>query len=297
MLAPITEIFCDIDDFCKQFLQWQCSRMLPLPDRKRYRECRLAMSEIVTITILFHLSHYRTFKDFYHECVMQDLIKYFPKIVSYNRFIELQSSIITILLAYLSSKKGEETGMYIVDSTPLRVCNNRRIYRHRVFADIAKRGRHSMGWFFGFKLHLIINNKGEIIRFCLTKANVDDRKPLRALCKNLQGIIAGDKGYIGKQGEEELAKQGLKLITKTRKNMQEKALSILDRLFLAKRGIVETVIDQLKALCQIEHTRHRSPINFISNVLAALAAYTFRPRKPSIKIDIMKLDQCALMSS
>lgn len=297
MLAPITEIFCDIDDFCKDFLHWQSSKTLPLPNRKRSKECRLAISEIVTITIIFHLSHYRTFKDFYYECVLQDLLTHFPNAVSYNRFVELQASVITILLAYLSSKKGKETGMYIVDSTPLRVCNNRRIFRHKVFAGIAKRSKHSMGWFFGFKLHLIINNRGELIKFCLTNANIDDRKPLKALCRNLKGIIAGDKGYIGKKGEIDLAKQGLRLITKTKKNMKEKALSILDKYFLAKRGIVETVIDQLKALCQIEHTRHRSPVNFISNVLAALAAYTLRPRKPSIKIDGTGLNGCALMSS
>ena len=151
------------------------------------------------------------------------------------------------MLAYLSSKKGKETDMYIVDSTPLRVCNNHCIFRHKLFADIAKRSKHSMGWFFGFKLHLIINNKGELIKFCLTNANVDDRKPLKALCKNLKGIIAGDKGYIGKEVAIDLAKQGLRLITKTKKNMKEKALSILDKCFLSKRGIVETIIDQLKS--------------------------------------------------
>jgi len=185
--------------------------------------------------------------------------------------------------------------MYIVNSTPLRVCNNRRIFRHKVFAGIAKCSKHSMGWFFGFKLHLIINNKGELIRFCLTKGNIDDRKPLKALCKNLKGIIVGDKGYISKEGEEELVRHGLRLITKTKKNMKEKALSILDKCFLAKRGIVETIIDQLKALCQIEHTRHRSSVNFIANVLAALAAYTLRPRKPSIKIYGMGLNGCVCL--
>jgi hypothetical protein len=151
MLAPIIEIFCEIDDFCKQFLKNQQTKILPNPNRKRRRKCQMSISEIMTIVILFHLSHYRTFKDFYHECVIRYLQSYFPNLVSYNRFVELQAIVIAPLTAYLLSKRGQETGLYYVDSTPLKVCHNRRIYKHKVFKGIANRGKHSMGWFFGFK--------------------------------------------------------------------------------------------------------------------------------------------------
>lgn len=297
MLAPIVEIFCEIDDFCKQFLHHQQAKILPNPNRKRRRECRMSTSEIMTIVILFHLSHYRTFKDFYHECVIRHLQCYFPELVSYNRFVELQSTVIAPLTAYLLSKQGQETGLYYVDSSPLRVCHNRRIYKHKVFKGIANRGKHSMGWFFGFKLHLVINHKGEPMSFCFTKGNQSDLSVLKLLFKNLKGLGAGDKGYISKQKTEELAKQGLEFVTRLRKNMKKKILTPFQKFFLSKRGIVETVIEQLKSICQIEHSRHRSPVNFISNLLSALAAYILRPRKPSLKFNKMPQKINALTSS
>lgn len=297
MLAPIVEIFCDIDDFCKCFFKGQASRILPNPNRKRQRKCQMCISEIMTIVVLFHLSHYRTFKDFYHECVLFHLREYFPELVSYNRFVELQSSVVMPLVAYLTTRRGQETDLYFVDSTPLRVCHNRRIYKHRVFKKIAERGKHSMGWFFGFKLHLVINHKGELMSFCFTKGNVDDRKVLEKLLRNLQGLAAADKGYISQEKADNLAKQGLHLITKVKRNMKEKILTIFEKFFLSKRGIVETVIDQLKSLCQIEHTRHRSPANFISNLLAALAAYMLRPRKPTLNINQLTAHGRVLMSN
>ena len=119
MLAPIEEIFCEIDDFCKEFYQNQAEYLLPNTDRKRIRPCRMARSEIITILILFHLSHYRTFKDFYHESVIKYLAPYFPALVSYNRFLELKSFVIPILAAYMKYKTGTETGAYYIDSTAL----------------------------------------------------------------------------------------------------------------------------------------------------------------------------------
>jgi hypothetical protein len=297
MLAPIVEIFCDIDDFCKYYFASQANKVLPNPNRKRCKKCTMDISEIMTIVILFQLSHYRTFKDFYMECVIKHLRNYFPNLVSYNRFVELQSNVIMPLLAYLFSKRGQETNLYYIDSTPLKVCNNRRIYKHKVFKGLASRGKHSMGWFFGFKLHLVINHKGELMSFCFTKGNTSDITVMEKLFKNLHGLGVGDKGYLSKRKAENLENSGLKFVTKVRKNMKEKALTFFEKYFLSKRGIVETVIDQLKAICQIEHTRHRSPLNFITNLLGALAAYILRPRKPSLKVDIAVGNKGLLMSN
>ena len=283
LLAPIVEIFCDIDDFYKDFSKGVSGQILPNPERKRRRHSQMSVSEIMCVLILFHLSHYRTFKDFYQECVLQELKTYF-NLVSYNRFIEIQSTVFFALTAYLLSKKGKETNLYYVDSTTLKVCHNRRIARHKVFDGIARRGKSSMGWFFGFKLHLAINHQGEIMSFCVTKGNVDDRKVVEKLVKNLQGLLAGDKGYIDKKLEEKLSQKKLKLITKVRKNMKKKIHSAFEKFILSQRSIVETVIGQLKSICQIEHSRHRSPTNFLVNLVSGLAAYGFKPRKPSIKM-------------
>ena len=282
MLAPIEEIFCEIDDFCKEFYQYQTKYVLPNLNRKRNRYCRMSGSEIMTILILFHLSHYRTFKDFYHECVIRHLQSYFPDLVSYNRFLELKSYIIPILAVYMKYKSGTETGIYYIDSTTLKVCRNQRIHSHKVFDKIATRGKSSMGWFFGFKLHLVINHKGEIMSFCLTPGNIDDRKPMESLLNNLKGIACGDKGYISKNKTQTLFEKGLNFVTKTKANMKKIARTNIEKYLLGQRSIVETVIEQLKSICLIEHSRHRKPDNFLANTLSALIAYTIKPRKPSI---------------
>lgn len=282
MLAPIEDIFCDIDDYCKEFYQKQSEYLLANFNRKRLRLCRMSSSEIMTILILFHLSHYRTFKDFYHECVIRHLKSYFPQLVSYNRFLELKSYVIPILAVYMKHKSGAETGMYYIDSTTLKVCRNQRIHRHKVFNKVASKGKSSMGWFFGFKLHLVINHKGEIMSFCLTPGNIDDRKPMETLFKNLKGTACGDKGYISKSKAQTLFENGLNFVTKTKANMKKIVRSNFEKYLLAQRSIVETVIEQLKSICLIEHSRHRKPDNFLANTLSALIAYTIKPRKPSI---------------
>ncbi|MBL0941926.1 MAG: IS982 family transposase [Alphaproteobacteria bacterium] len=297
MLAPIVEIFCDIDDF-KDFYPAYESFLLPHPHRQRKRPCRLQASEIMTIMILFHMSHYRTFKDFFHECILREMRSYFPNIVSYNRFIEIQGSVAHALIVYMKCKAGEKTGVYYVDSTPLAVCHNKRILRHKVFKDIAKRGQTSMGWFFGWKLHLVLNHQGEIMTFCVTPGNVDDRKPLIQLLRGLKGLAFGDKGYLCTKRAEELAQKGISMITKVKKNMKKRVLSCFQKFCLSKRGMIETVIDQLKNLYQIHHTRHRKPDNFIINLLAGLTAYTFKPNKIIVPIGKLpeEFNRC-LMSS
>ena len=146
-----------------------------------------------------------------------------------------------------------------------------------------------MGWFFGFKLHLLINDKGELMAFKITAGNVDDRKPLPDLALHLAGKLIGDKGYISEELTHELLKKGLHLITRIKKNMKNKLLPLMDKLLLRKRAIIETVNDQLKNISQLEHTRHRSPWNFFVNVLGALTAYALQPKKPSIRRDMHEL--------
>ncbi|WP_423063019.1 IS982 family transposase [Candidiatus Paracoxiella cheracis] len=297
MLAPVTEIFCDMDDFCKDYLKGQSKYFLPNPDRKRDRAMQMSLSEIGTIIVLFQMSHYRTFKDFYCGCVLQDMKKYFPTALSYTRFVACQSAALMMLAAYLLSRKGKHTGLYYIDSTTLRVCHNKRIYRNKVFKGIAKRSKSTMGWVYGFKLHIVINHQGELIRFCLTKGNVDDRAVVRKLMANLKGLGAGDKGYLGKDLADDLAKHDLKFVTKVRKNMKNKMLSAFEKFFLKQRGIVETIIDQLKNLYHVEHSRHRSPINFLVNTLAALIAYSWRPNKPGIKTNNIKNNLYAVIQN
>jgi len=281
-MIPLEEIYCLIDDFCKQFEQINRGHILPNPERKRDKGCALSISEIMTIVVMFHLSRYRTFKDFYITCILLRYKSYFPKALSYNRFIEIKKYATLPLVVLLKTLTGEKTGKYYIDSTKLQVCDNLRIKSHKVFKDIAKRGKTSTGWFFGFKLHLIINNKGEIMSIKLTPGNTDDRTVVRKMTEGLEGWLFGDKGYIKKELKEELEERNLELITKVKKNMKEKILDPIKKCWLDKRGVIESVIGQFKEIAYIQHTRHRSLENFFINLLGGILAYVFKPKKPTV---------------
>lgn len=276
-MTSLLKLFCDVDDFCQQVQNRQL-----LIGGRRVRQPGLCDSEIMTIMIHFHQCGYRDFKHYYTRHVQPHLRKAFPELVSYSRFVTLVSRIVLLLWAYAQARCGRCTGIAFVDSTPLRVCHNRRISRHKVFRNLAARGQCSLGWFYGFKLHLIVNELGEVLAFTLTPGNVDDRKPVPQLAKRLFGKLFGDKGYLSQALFEQLWQQNVQLITALKANMKNRLMPLMDKLLLRKRFIIETINDQLKNVSQIEHSRHRSPINFVVNVLAGLIAYTWQPKKPAI---------------
>lgn len=278
----ITEIYSIVDEFCKNFEQ-QTSHFLI--GNKPKRAAKMNTSEVITIILLFHLSGFRTFKHFYLFYVQKHMQSEFPKTVSYNRFVELQQSCLMPLTIFLKTCcLGKCTGISFVDSTPIRVCNNKRIRSNKVFKGFAATGKSSMGWFHGFKLHIVINDKGEILSFCITQANVDDREPLKneSFLRAVFGKLYADKGYISEKLQNLLFVDGLHLITSIRNKMKNSLMTMADKILLRKRSVIETVNDELKNICQIEHSRHRSFTNFLSNLLAGLVAYCFLPKKPSI---------------
>ena len=281
-MSQLIAMFCDIDDFCKWFEPLYTQRLLQSGQRQRPRQTELALSEMLTIIVFFHASHYRTFKQYYTEYVATHLRPYFPTLVSYSRFVELMPRTLVPLCGYLHTRKGRCTGITFVDSTSLTVCHNRRISRHKVFAGYATRGKSSMGWYFGFKLHLMVNDQGELLAFRVTTAEVDDKAPVRRMARGLWGQLFGDRGYISRALHEALWAQGLALITLLRRNMKPRLMRVWDRLMLRKRFLIETVNDQLKNVSQIEHSRHRSLAGFMVNLVAGLIAYTFQPKKPSL---------------
>lgn len=288
-MESLLELFCDVDDFCQIFVPvWQ-KQLLSAGSIQRQRERSLSISEIMTILIHFHQSHYRDFKAYYTDYVMERLAKEFPRLVSYTRFVEYIPSVLVPLCVYLRQACfGTCTGISFMDATSLAVCKNPRIHSHKVFAGLAARGKTSTGWFFGFKLHLIFNDRGELLNLILTPGNLDDRKPVPKLVRKLFGKLFADKGYISKKLCEELLRTfNIRLITGIRSNMKNVLMPLMDKLLLRKRAIVETIIDQLKNISQIEHSRHRSPINFLVNLLCGVIAYCQQPKKPSLHLDIL----------
>ena len=280
----LLEVFCAVDDFLLSFeSQWNANQLQE--GKQRERTGQLCPSEVMTILIHFHQSHYRTFKAYYTEHVQVYLTSEFPQLVSYTRFVALIPRMLLPLLAYLQSRYGGCTGISFIDLTSLEVCHPKRISQHRVFATDAKRGKSSMGWFFGFKLHLAVNDRGDLLACCLTPGNVDDRAPVPYLVKRLRGKVFGDRGYISAPLTQVLFEQGLHLITRLRKNMKNRLMHLSDKLLVRKRVIIESIIDQLKNISQIEHSRHRSPVNFVVHVIAGLIAYSHQDKKPGLHLD------------
>ena len=280
----IVALFCDIDDFCQAFEpRWQ-QYLISDGSRQRWRVQRLCLSEVMTLVVSFHQSGYRTCKDYYLRYVTAHLRWAFPQVVSYTRFVELMAAALVPLCASLQTRKGRSAGVAFIDSPLLAVCHPKRSGRHKVFAGLARWGRNSLGWGYGFKLHLLINDVGELLACRLTVANVDDRVPVPALVAKVQGKVFGDRGYISQALFDTLLAQGVQLITKLRKDMKNKLLPMMDKLLLRKRSLIETVNAQLKNISQIEHSRHRSVTNFLVNLVAGLIAYTYQPKKPSLHL-------------
>ena len=193
-MSQLVAIFCDLDDFCKVFEPLYEQRLLAKAATHRRRQRALSLSEIMTLVIDFHRRHYRDFKAYYLLHVWGHLRPYFPKLVSYHRFVELMPRALVALSVYLQTRLGQSTGIAFIDSTSLSACHHRRIQSHNVFKHLAQRGKTSMGWFYGFKLHLLINDEGELLACRVTAGHVDDRAPVGLLSRGLVGQLFGDKG-------------------------------------------------------------------------------------------------------
>lgn len=290
-IDKVTEIFCLADEFCKEYSQIiQENKVLPHPEGKksRNRKHNMSDSEIMTILMLYHFGSFKCFKHFYLMYIGVTLEKEFPNRLSYNRFIAIEHKVFVPMMLFLNIVCfGQCTGISFVDSTKISVCHNKRIFNHKMFKDMAKRGKSTMGWFFGFKLHFVCNEKGEILSFVFTPGNTDDRSEMvfDVLKKKLFGKLYGDKGYVSAPLFESLWNDGIHIVTGLKSNMKNRLMPLYDRIMLRKRSVIETLNDELKNICDIEHTRHRSIHNFFMNLIGALGAYCFFDKKPAIKFE------------
>lgn len=295
-MSDMTELFVQADDFCILFEPEWKKTLLQAKPKKRNRASSLSLSEIMTIVIYFHHSNYRDFKHYYTGYIGGFYHDEFPKLVSYNRFVELMQEVLIPLLCFLHARRGEVTGISFIDSTTLQACHIKREKIHRVFSGLAAKGKNSLGWFYGFKLHLIMNDCGELLAFKLTPGNTDDRKPVPEMTEGLFGKLFGDKGYISQALFEQLLAKGVQLVTKLKKNMKNKLMPVLDKILLRKRALIETVNDQLKNILQIEHTRHRSVTNFMINLVSGLIAYTYRDKLPSLNLRAPEINNLPVLA-
>ena len=286
----MTSLFCKIDDFCLSFETLFNATLLNSPKPKRSRTKQLSTSEVMTIIVAFHQTHFRNFKHFYCDFIRKFHQDKFPKLVSYQRFVELMKEALIPLTVYLRQHCfGQCDGLSFIDSTPLKACHIRRETTHKTFKGIAAKGKTSTGWFYGFKLHLVISHAGEILSACVTAGNVDDRKPVLKLMNDIFGMVYADKGYVSQLLADILLTQQIYFVAKPKKNMKKSKLTDFDKVMLRKRAVIESVNDQLKNISQIEHTRHRCIENFCVNIVAGLIAYSEQEKKPSMDVERMNL--------
>jgi IS5 family transposase len=283
MAIDITALYCCLDDFCKVFEDWEAHRLIP--SETRQRAGKLSRAEMLFIMVLFHLAPFKHFKAFYRYGVGYQGRDGFGDLPHYDRFVSLMPRLFAPLMILLHSLSGEQTGLPFADATKLAVCHNRRIHRHKVFDGLAARGKTSMGWFYGLKLHFVINHKGQIVALNITPGNTADSTVLDEITRHLAGKLYADKGYIGHELFKRLWQRGLHLITGIRRNMKNDLMPMINKIMLRKRFIIETVLDTLKSEMGLEHSRHRSVMNAMVHVLSCLVAYAFRSGKPSIALN------------
>lgn len=275
MEERLTTVYCQVDDFVKQ-ISPEIQKLFP--------KASLHLSEVLTISIIYHSSGYRTFKHFYLYYVSLHLKPLFPKLCSYCNFVKLKNSSSIFLKIFLENNTGSNTGIYYIDSTPLPVCKMERKYRHRVFNMLAKTKKSTFGFFHGLKLHLLINQNSQLIGHVVAPGNKDDRSLCEPLTENIEGKLFADKGYLSENLFWKSIKRGLKIITRKRKNMTHRdVLTKEEEFYLARRRLIETVFQQLKESYNLWHSRFRSVLGGLSNVMAALAAYTLSENKPTLK--------------
>jgi transposase len=230
------------------------------------------------------LSAYKDFKHYYLYGIGVEHRDKFGKIPCYQRFVSLKKSLFVPLTILLNTLKVQETGIYFADSTSLKVCHNKRISRHKTFDGLATCGKSTMGWFYGLKLHLILNHQGDIMAVKITPGNTDDRKALKSMSNSLKGKCYADKGYLGKKIFQTLWRKELHLITGIRKNRKQSLMPYIDKVLLRKRFIIETTFGVLKTSMALEHTRHRSATNAFVHILSTLAAYTFKKMNLKLRL-------------
>lgn len=277
MIDQLISTFCRIDDFCIIHEKQLQSKAISYKKPKRGPKQSLSLSEIITVLIMYQILQYRNFKSFYNDFLCEYWREFFPNLPSYTRFVELIPQGLVGLSNFVASNQGKHTNIYYVDATKLPVCHNLREKRHKVFDGLAGKSKTSTGWFYGLKLHFVINQLSQVMSLRVTQGNVDDRNPLISMCQGLEGYIFGDRGYISKDKEATLAKQGLKLITTLKKNMKKVFRTKTEKSLLRYRGMIETMIDYLKNSLMLWHTRHRSPMNAFTHLIACMAAWIIAP--------------------
>jgi hypothetical protein len=294
----LTIIFCQVDDFCKQYSELARQNFLPYENIGCVREKtgrNMTTSEVVTVHIYYAMcsEEFKTFKAFYKHAYAQ-LKSDFRGLLSYGRLIELKQEIMAPMTLFLKSIFVECDKKSFVDSTRIEACKIKREYSHRVLKGVARKGKTTDGWFFGTKLHAIFNEFKEIVYCCFTSGNVADNNNdlMRKFSSKIKGKMFGDKGYIvNKPLWEKLYEDGLQIIHHLKSNMKNILMPLQDKIDLSKRAnICEGAFSKLKDRMSLQYTRVRSIYGYVINSLSMVIAYQLWAHERAIPLKAAKLD-------
>jgi hypothetical protein len=278
----LVKMYSELDDLLQDYQFFLVSK----GEKFERRKTLLSDAETGTILAMYHLFGYKCFKYYYEDMILGRLKSWFPNAPQYKVFLRYTKMSWELMHLWLLFKiaGSKKSGTYFIDSKKLEVCHLKRAHQHQVFKDVAHKGKTSTGWFYGLKVHLVINDLGEIMAFEITPGNVADnnRELLKRLLDDLQGICVGDKGYQSALFEC-FYEKSLHLLVKPKKNAKKKVPEQMRLVKLSrKRALIESVFDILSSVLDIEHSRHRSSTNGFVNILSALVAYQYREQKPSL---------------
>ena len=280
-----TELFCVIDDFFLKFEATYWKFLKECHHCLRIRTAQLSISEIIFIAIWYKCSHFNNFKTFFSS-LKQDKSHLFKSLPCYQRMIHLVNTHQLALHAlHFAVMKDHQSSYLLIDSTTLPVCKNQRIQRHKSISSIATRGKSSMGWFFGCKLHLLMNQSGEIANSVLSNGHTADIKMVKQLVEGLKAKLYADRSYISHELKARLKEQDIDLITYHRKNMQAVQLSKEDEYYLKQRNKIETLFSLLKGKYNLVTSNARSVEGYLAGIYASLCAYQLcHQNKPIIRV-------------
>ena len=275
-MKNIVEVYCFVDNFVKMIE----SKSLKSPAG---RKSMLTKTDYITLTIFKQEYGLKTTKQLY-EFVQEYMQKDFSPLPSYQQFNEGIKSTFSyfVMIAWLLTRltRKKDAKYHIVDSSPLPVCNNQYRFQAKLFKGLARSGKNMNGWYWGFKLHLIINHDMEIESIKISDGSTSDIDALEGdFIDGIRGWLVGDKGYIGQKKAQELAAQGIKLITRTRKNMRKVPALPIHNYLLSKRQAVESTFSYLKYRLSVLSSYARSVEGFFVNVFSAIVTYSLNLKK------------------
>lgn len=294
----LVTIFCQVDDFCKLYKEYAQENLLPFENIgcvKGKRQRNMTTSEVMSVLIYYGScsESFKTLSAFY-EYTYDELKSAFPGLLSYGRIIELKQEIMIPMTSLLVSIFSECSGISYVDSTAIHACHVKREHSHRVLKDIAAKGKTTYGWFYGTKLHAILNEFSELVYCCFTSGNIADNNNdlMRKFASKLWGKMFGDRGYIvNKPLWQELYEGGLQVIYNIRSNMKNILIPLCDKLLLLKRSnIAEGAFSKLKHRMSLQDTRLRSVYGYVVNGLSMLIAYQFWARNRAASLKLQRIN-------